>query len=322
MPAFRFVRPGSLSQAFRELAEPGSCLHAGGTDLLGCIRDGVLSPRKVVSLSGLEELHGIEEIRGGGVRIGALTPLAEIASHPAILNRYSALAQAAASVASPQLRNQGTIGGNLCQKPRCWYFRGDFPCLRKGGNTCFGYTGENQFHCIFGGSGCYMVHPSDTAPALVALKAQLRIAGTGGTRTVPIDSFFIPPSTDPTKETALQPGEVLTEVVLPAVNPAMHSSYTKLRARKEWDFALAGVALAINMENGRASEGRIILSGVAPVPWRVKEAESILVGGRIDSQLAARVANAAVSGAEPLARNKYKVSMVRVLVEDAVLSMA
>jgi xanthine dehydrogenase YagS FAD-binding subunit len=216
LPNFTYARPASLKDAIRELSAPETRLHAGGTDLLGCLRDGVFGAKKLVALGGIAELRGIAAAPDGSLRIGALATLAEIASNPLVTARYAALAEAAASAASPQLRNQGTLGGNLCQRPRCWYFRGDFHCARKGGDKCYAMEGENEFHAILGAIGCYVVHPSDTAPALVALGARTRIAGPRGTRVVPLESFFVPPEKDFTRETVLEPGEILTEVLVPS----------------------------------------------------------------------------------------------------------
>src|ERR1035437_574743 len=185
LPAFTYVRAKSVADGVRQLAAPGTKIHAGGTDLIGCLRDGVFPARTLVSVGGLRELRGISPVPTGGLRIGALTTHAQIVADQAINKSYRALAQASAAVGSPPLRNQGTIGGNLCQRPRCWYFRGDFHCLRKGGDQCFAAGGESHYHAVFGGDKCFIVHPSDTAPAQVALGARVRIAGPGGTRLAP-----------------------------------------------------------------------------------------------------------------------------------------
>jgi len=179
VPSYSYIRARSLDEAIRYLSEDGARLHAGGTDLMGCLRDRVFDVTTVVSITSLKELRGIRATPDGGLRIGSLTTVSEVARNPVIKARYRALSVAASEVASPQLRNQGTIGGNLCQKPRCWYYRGEFHCLRKGGDQCYAIEGENQYHCIFGGENCYIVHPSDTASALVALEASIRQAGHG-----------------------------------------------------------------------------------------------------------------------------------------------
>jgi len=322
MPNFSYVRATSLEDAIRRLSAPGARLHAGGTDLLCCLRSEVIGADRIVSISGLSALRGIKPGTDGGLRIGALATLAELAAHPAIRKDYPALAQAAASAASPQLRSQGTIGGNLCQRPRCWYFRGDFRCARKGGDQCYAAHGENQRHCIFGGEICVMVHPSDTAPALVALEATLRVAGPKGQRSVAAVKFFVPPGKDVTRENVLEAGEILTEVILPPPPAGARGGYYKVRSRGAWDFALAGVASALQFDGGVVKRARLVLSGVAPIPWRIPAAEKELVGGKLDSVTIARVAAAAVAGAEPLSKNGYKVALLRGAVETALSELA
>jgi len=310
----------SVEEAVVQLTN-GSVIHAGGTDLLGCLRDGVFTAEKLVSIQALNELRGVKALNGG-LRIGALTTLSEVAEHPLVSGRYAALAQGAGAAASPQLRNQGTIGGNLCQRPRCWYFRGDFHCLRKGGETCYAVNGENEFHCILGGSGCYIVHPSDTAPALIALEAQAHIVGPSGKRTVPLESFFVLPSQDVTRETVLRPGEIVTEIVLPSLRD-VRSSYRKVRARGAWDFALSGVALGLRLSSDRFVEwARVVLADVAPIPWRALDAEKALIGRRLEVTVIAEAAAACVKGAEPLSQNAYKIDMVQGVVEESLLAMA
>jgi xanthine dehydrogenase YagS FAD-binding subunit len=321
LPPFAYVRPQSLEEATQQLRSEGARVSAGGTDLLGCLRDEVFACSKVVSIAGLDQLRGITRLRDGGVRIGALTPIADVASDPMIAERYAALSQAASEVASPQLRNQGTIGGNICQRPRCWYFRGEFHCLRKGGNTCYAIAGESQYHAVLGGDRCYIVHPSDTAPALVALGARVHIARGGQERIVPIEEFFVPPASDVTKENVLEPGEIVTEIVLPPPADGLRSSYRKVRARGSWDFALAGLALALRFQGDRVADGRIVLSGAAPIPWRSTAAEAVVVGERITPELAARAGAAAMRGAQPLRMNGYKIPLFEGVIEEQLLAI-
>ncbi len=322
LPNFAYVRPTSLDETVEQLSKPGARLHAGGTDLIGCLRDQVFAASSVVSLSSVPGLDAIEKTAEGGLRIGALVRVARLAGEPEVRARFRALADAASVVASPQLRAQGTIGGNLCQKPRCWYYRGEFHCLRKGGEQCFAVRGENHFHCVLGGDGCYIVHPSDTAPALVALQALARITGPDGSRVVPVEGFHVPPSVDPRRETVLEPGELVTEIVLPAPAAGMVSSYRKVRARGSWDFALAGVALALVIDGSRVREARVVLSGAAPVPWRARGAEAALAGRKLDAKSAAAAAEAAVTGAEPLEHNGYKVALFRGLIAEQLEALA
>jgi xanthine dehydrogenase YagS FAD-binding subunit len=316
MPNFTYVRPQSLKEVFPHLSAGDARIHAGGTDLLGCLRDGVFVAEKIVSISRLDELRRIEHLNDGSLRIGALVTVADLTNHELIKESYPALAQAASEVASPQLRNQGTIGGNLCQKPRCWYYRGEFHCTRKGGTRCFAMAGENQYHCILGGRGCYIVHPSDIAPALTAFGASLEIAGAGGTRRIPVEQLFVLPEQAITKETSLEPGEVLTAVLLPPTEQGFHSSYRKVRARGSWDFALAGVALALHLQGPKVAGARIVLAGAAPVPWRCGEAEKVITGQSLDDDLIARAAAAAMQGARPLRGNEYKVDLFKGLIEE------
>jgi xanthine dehydrogenase YagS FAD-binding subunit len=319
---FSYRRPASIKEATAAASRPEARILAGGTDLLGCLRDGVFQANRLVSINGIKDLTGIRPRAGGGLRIGALTTLTEIAGNQQILDRYPVLAQAAAAVGSPQLRNQGTLGGNLCQRPRCWYFRGDFHCLRKGGDTCFAAAGQNQLHCIFGGYECFMVHPSDTAPALVALDAKVSVTGRRGARQMPLASFFVLPKASLVKENVLEPGDVVTEVLLEAPPSGARGAYRKVRDRASFDFALAGAAIVLAMAEGKVRTARVVLSGVAPVPWRSAEAEQALVGKPLDAATAEAAAAAAVKAAVPLAENGYKVPLVRGILEETLIALA
>lgn len=321
LPKFSHVRPSSLGEAVTVLDERDSRVHAGGSDLIGCLRDGVFATETVVSLAAIPELRGIAAAADGGLRIGAMTTIADIAADETVASRFTALADAARVVASPQLRNQGTIGGNLCQKPRCWYYRGDFECLRKGGELCYAVEGENRYHCIFGGELCYMVHPSDTAPALAALGAVCRVTGPTGSRSVAVERLHVPPSEDPQRETVLDDAEIVTEIVLPPPTTGLRSSYRKIRSRAAWDFAVAGVALAVAFDGDTVRSARVFLSGVAPVPWRSTAVEEVLTGRRLDPATVADAAEAATVGAEPLTDNGYKIDLVKGVVAEQLEAM-
>jgi xanthine dehydrogenase YagS FAD-binding subunit len=284
------------------------------------VRSEIIQVEKVVSISSLKALKGISARPDGGVNIGALTPLADIAANASIAERYAVLAQAAAAVGSPQIREQGTAGGNLCQRPRCWYFRSDLQCLKKGGSTCYAMGGENQYHAIFGGGPCFCVHPSDVAVALVALQAQLAIAGPAGSKVVRIENFFVGPNKSIDKENILLPGEIVTDIRIPPARGQMRSSYRKIRARGSWDFALTSVAAVLQLDNDSVRTARIVLGGVGPYPWRVEGAEKLLAGKKLDGAVAAAAAEAAVSGAAPLRDNAYKVEMVKGSVEESVVA--
>jgi len=320
MNNFAYVKAGSLAEAIKALSTKGAWLHAGGTDLLGCARDEIFQVEKIVSISGLKQLRGIAAQPDGSVKIGALTPLADIAANSLIAGKYSVLAQAAASVGSPQIRQQGTIGGNLCQKPRCWYYRSAIRCFKKGGTKCYAVGGENQYHAIFGGGPCFYVHPSDVAVALAALQAQLSIAGPSGSKTVKIENFFVSPKESIDRENVLLPGEIVTDIHVPPAGGAMKSLYRKFAARGSWDFALVSVAAIVQLENGSARTARIVLGGVGPHPWRIEAAEKLLVGKKLDLAAAA-AADAATAGATPLKDNAYKLEMVKGAIEEAIAAL-
>lgn len=321
MNNFAYVKAGSLAEAVKALSTKGAWLHAGGTDLLGCARSEIIQVEKVVSISGLKQLKGISVQPDGGLKIGAMTPLADVAAHPAIGAKYGVLAQAAASVGSPQIRQQGTIGGNLCQKPRCWYFRTDIQCLKKGGTKCYAISGENQYHAIFGGGPCFFVHPSDVAVALTALDARIVITGRSGNKTVQIENFFVSPRKIVARENVLLPGEIITEIRVPPVSGSAKSSYRKITTRKSWDFALASVAAVLQIENDTVRAVRMALGGVGPYPWRIEAAEKLLAGKKLDAAAAAAAAEAAVTGAFALRDNAYKIEMVKGAVEESLMSL-
>ncbi|MGD0623653.1 MAG: xanthine dehydrogenase family protein subunit M [Thermodesulfobacteriota bacterium] len=322
LPNFDYVSPGSVQDAVKQLSSGGARVLGGGSDLLRCFRDEVFSADKVVSLRKISALKGIKAV-SGGVSIGAMTTIADVAKDSVIRVQYPGLAKAASEVASPQLRNQGTIGGNICQRPWCWYFRGGFDCLRKGGSMCYAQNGDNRYHAIFNKDAlCFIVHPSDTAPALMALQAMVSIAGPKGTKKVRIDDFFVGPGTDLTKETILEQGQVVTEIFLPAPAAGLRSSYLKIRERKGWDLALVSVALALQMKDGKVAGGHVVLGGVAPVPFHSKEAESAIMGKALDAGTIEQAAADAVRGAEPMKHNGYKVAMLRGALEEALQAIA
>lgn len=323
MSNFAYVRPKTIQETIKHLSSDSSRIYAGGTDLLGCLRDDIFGAKKIVAIGQFKDLEGIRITKEGGLGIGAATTISEVADNKIIQERYPALAQGASEVASPQLRNQGTLGGNICQKPRCWYYRGEFHCLRKGGDRCYAYEGENHFHCILGSGGiCYIVHPSDTAPALVAYEAIAQVVGPKGTRRVPLEKFHVLPSQDVRKETVLKPNEIVTEILLPHPVQGLRSSYRKVRARRSWDFALAGVALALQFKGDRVEKARIVLSGAAPIPWRSGEVEEAITGKRLDNDTISKAAQAAVKKAEPLKHNAYKIPLFRGVIEEELSKIA
>jgi xanthine dehydrogenase YagS FAD-binding subunit len=319
---FTYKRAASIQEAVEAASRPGAHILAGGTDLLGCLRDQVFDAETVVSVSAIRDLKGIGPRTGGGLRIGALATLTEVAGNRQVRESYQALAEAAAAVASPQLRNQGTLGGNLCQRPRCWYFRGDFHCRRKGGETCFAETGENQFHAILGWDRCFIVHPSDTASALTALGAKVTIAGRKGRRTIPIESFFVLPKASLLKENVIEAGELVTEILLDPPEPGARSTYRKVRERGAFDFALAGAAIRVGLAGNQVRSARVVLSGVAPVPWRSTDAEKALAGKPLDAATISAAAEAAVKDAIAIGKNDYKIALARGVLEETLTGLA
>jgi xanthine dehydrogenase YagS FAD-binding subunit len=229
---------------------------------------------------------------------------------------------AAGKVGTPQIRNMGTIGGNLCQRPRCWYYRNNYPCFKHGGDTCFSAAGENDYHAILEGGPSFIVHPSDTAPALVALGATARIVGGSGERTVPFDRFFVTPKQDVRRENVLQPNEVLAEITVPSAPAGSKAIYVKEMVREVWDFALCSVAAMVTVQNGVVQDARIVLGGVAPIPYRALKAEAAIKGKPLDEASCTAAGLAATDGARPLAKNGYKVPLTQAVVKRALLSLA
>ncbi len=319
---FEHCRASDLIPTLPLLAEPETEGYAGGTDLLGELKRGIRRIRRLVNLQGLEQLGGISAGGEGDLRIGALCTLEEMDRYLGEGNQYPALAQAIHSVATPQLRAMGTLGGNLCQHPRCWYFRSrDFPCWLKGGKTCFAANGENPYHAILGRGMCQAVHPSDLAPALISLGARIRIVGISGTREIPLEELYQKPEPLHRSMTVLQPGELLTELFVPGTSRESRGIYLKAMERKAWAFALASVAIRVNYRDKRFEEVRIVLGGVAPIPWRAKRAEAILKGAGLTKDTAAKAATEALSDARPLRDNKYKVLLAQSLIEKALLAL-
>ncbi len=325
MKSFANVNPKDLGQVVATLQEARQAgkkvaLVGGGSDLLGMIKEGLAAPDLLVNLKNLKEFEGISS-DSDGVRIGGLTTLDTIIEHSLIRSNYTVLSEGAATVATPQIRNVGTLAGNLCQRPWCWYLREGFPCFKNGGNMCYSSVGENQFNAIFGGGPSFIVHPSDTAPALVALGANFRIVGPDGERIVPASEFFILPSQDIARENVLKEDEILVEIQLPATAKDRKSTYVKIMDRDAWTHAMVSVAVVLDVSQGICSRAEIVLGGVAPIPWQVSSAASMLVGQQITEDLAGKVGQVAVEGARPLAKNGYKVQMTQALVKRTLISL-
>jgi xanthine dehydrogenase YagS FAD-binding subunit len=323
MRSFEYATANGLEQAIALLGEGDGVVRplAGGTDLLPLMKADVAQPRRLVDLKHLPELAaGIRETPDG-VSIGALTTLSALASSPVLRSRFAAVAEAADLAATPQLRNMATLGGNLLQRPRCWYFRSaHFNCWLKGGEVCHALDGENQLHAMLGDSQCVATHPSDPPAALLAFDAQVTLSSSGGSRTLPLAEFFTLPNDEHRVENVLQPGEIVTAIHLPGAAGA-RSTYLKAMNRKVWAFALVGAAAVVKLEGGEVRRARLVLNGVAPIPWRAHAAERVLEGSDLADETIANAAQAALADAHPLSKNGYKVRLAEGLIRQTLRSL-
>lgn len=325
MKSFELYDAATVQDAVGLLSKYGSSAKvvSGGTDLVsGIMKDwvqgkGMPLPGKLIDVTAIPEMVGIK-IAGGNATIGAATTLGSIADSDDIAKSWPLLAQALASVASPEIRNLGTLGGNINQRPRCWFFRGEnFDCYKKGGDFCFAVTGDNRYHAIIGGELCYIVHPSDAATALLALNASAAVAGTSGARTVTFDNYFAGPRTDVLRENVLKNDEILVNVTVPALAPNTKTAWAKLKFRQAYDFALVSVAAVVTQENGVWKDGRIVLGGVSPVPYRATGVEQALAGKNIKDNIKTAV-QSIKTVARPMSSNAYKVDLAMTLIESTV----
>jgi xanthine dehydrogenase YagS FAD-binding subunit len=316
---FAYLRASSADDAAAHLAEPGAVPLGGGTDLLVAIGEEIAHPSTLVDLRTIPHSRGVTVLENGDVRIGASTRVADLAADPQIRERFAVLAEACDFVGTPALRNMGTIGGNLCQRPRCWYFRRGVHCLKNGGTTCPAVDGENQYLAILDAGPCFIVHPSDPAVALTALDAELELTRSGSARRIPIDAFYVLPAERMDHETVLQHGEFVSAVILPARAAGGRQRYHKLMQREAWDFALVSIA-ACRRENG---DVRLVLGGVAPRPWRVASSvEEDVSSGGLDEDTIATLADRALYDARPLSKNAYKVELAASLLRQSIAELA
>ena len=323
MNRFELARVTTAAEA-RELVteKPGSVLKAGGIDLLDHLKEHLVEPPRVVDIKRIPGLDAIAVEADGSLKIGALATLAKVAAHAGVKKTHPALARACGEAASPQIRNVATIGGNVLQRPRCWYYRLEqYKCVKKGGELCFAVAGENRYHVLFGGGPAYPPHPSNAAVPLVAYGATFVLDGPKGPRTVPAAEFFVLPEKDPTRENVLQPGEILTEIRVPAT-AGWKSAYYEVRERAAFDWPLVAAAIGVRAEGGVVRDARVVLGQVATIPWRSAAAEKALVGKRLDAAAAEAAGKAAVEGAVPMSDNGYKVELVTTLVRRIVASLA
>jgi xanthine dehydrogenase YagS FAD-binding subunit len=321
MPAFELLQPSSIADAQKLLAQQGrdGWVLAGGMDSFDWLKDRIKKPKVVVDLSGIAELKGVRDT-SDGIEIGAMTTLTELVQHPVISEKYKLMAQSAELVASPQIRNQGTIGGNVSQDARCWYYRAGWPCYRAGGNICYADTpgGRNREHAILHAERCVAVNPSDTAPALIALDAKFVIRGSRGERVVDAEDYFIGPDIDITSLHILKPGELLTAVRIPSTWAGTQFYFEKVRDRNVWDFALLNVASAMKVSNGGIERIRIAVNGAAARPLRLKLVEDAVRGKPANAATGEMAGKLAVEGAVPLQFNAYKIPLMRNLVKRAI----
>jgi xanthine dehydrogenase YagS FAD-binding subunit len=324
MEAFEYASPTTKEAAVKLLAAKWGETEvlAGGTDLLSLMKDYVTSPKRLVSLQAVKELKGIEYKPSSGLRIGSTATLRELLDHAEVRRQYPALVQAAEGVRSQQLQSVGTVGGDLVQRPRCWYFRGGYGLLAQMDGKSLVPGGENQFHAVLGNSGpAYFVNPSSFAPILIALGAKVRLLGPQGAREVGLDKFFVTPTSSDQREYDLKPNEILTDILVPPAGGAKMAVY-EVRQKEALDWPLAAAAVVLNLSGKTVKSARVVLGHVAPVPWPSPEAEAALGGKSVDDSVADAAGKAAVSNATPLSKNAYKVQLARVAVKRAILAAA
>jgi xanthine dehydrogenase YagS FAD-binding subunit len=320
MNRFEVITPSDLPGASRLLSQRGNIALAGGIDTVDLLKQEIIEPHALINLKGLSGMDGIQSDAAAGLRIGALVKLHQVADSAEVRERYAAIAEAAGTAATPQIRNLATVAGNLLQRPRCWYFRNpDVDCLKKGGLKCYAAEGLNRYHAILGGGPSYIVHPSNLAPALIAFGATAKVFGPKGEHEIDLEQFFVLPWTDVLRENVLQPGEIITEIIVPLPLPGTNSVYLEAREKQSFDWPLVSVAAVVANAANHVQTARIVMGAVAPIPWRVPDAEKILAGATLDSAVAAHAADIALSGAKPLADNGYKVPIAKALVRRAIL---
>lgn len=318
MNRFSFVDCTSLEHALGELGS-GTEVKAGGIDVLDRLKEGLDQPEKLVNIRNIRSLAAIED-SAQGLRIGPLATLTEVSEHTAVKQNYAALAHATGHAATPQIRNVATIGGNLLQRPRCWYFRNaDFPCRRKGGEICFAQDGENQYHAIFDNHICAIVAPSSAAVPLIAFNAQVELTSKDGKRTVPLEKFYVTPEQNVTREHSLRPGELLTAVVIPRTSQNTKSAYQKYGEKDSHDWPIADAAVVLDMDGNTVRKASIVMGAAAPTPMRATASETLLSGKALNEQLARQAGKAAMQRATPLAHNGYKVGLFETAIYRTVL---
>jgi xanthine dehydrogenase YagS FAD-binding subunit len=323
MNNFSFVDCHTVNDALDQLT-PNAMIKAGGIDLLDLMKEGIVAPPRLVNIRNIETLHRITVVKEG-LHLGPLVTLSEIAAHPEIRRSYTGLADAAGHAATPQVRNMATLGGNIMQRPRCWYFRSsDFDCKKKGGSSdaCHAHEGENQYHAVLNNGTCAMVHPSSTAVPLLAMNAQVELTSKRGKRTVAMANFYVPPEKSLINETVVQPGELITGIFIPAPEPGTRSAYQKYGEKESFDWPIADAGVVLVMDGSHCSKAAVVLGVAAPTPIRATAAESMLAGKVIDEPLARAAAKAAMQGATPLSQNGYKTTLFETAIYRTILLAA
>lgn len=326
MKQLRNVNATSFTEAAtaaQQASEQGQSVafSGGGTDLLQQIKDGTDPADVIINLRSVGDGRSIES-SGTGVSIGGLVTLTEVSEDPLLASGLTAIAQAAGSVGTPQIRNVGTLAGNVTQRPWCWYYRNGFNCYKAGGDECFSVNGENGQHAVFGGGPSYIVHPSDVAPALVAFDAVFQVTGPNGSREISSEDFFVLPISNPERENSLAENELVTGIRIPNVSANTVSTYHKIMDREAWTHAEVGVAAVIQRDGNTVQTAKVVLAGVAPIPWRVQAVEDFLAGEQISAAVAREAGEIGIENAVPLANNSHKLPMITAAIEDAVLSLA
>src|SRR3954447_8415274 len=320
MNNFEWTQASSVDEAIA-LTVKGAAIKAGGVDVIDLMKEHLFEPTRLVDIREIKELDYIKDDEKDGAKIGPLVTISKLAEDPIIQKRYPMLATAALRIATPQIRNMATLGGNLLQRPRCWYFRNELTfCRKKGGEKCFAQEGENQYHAIFNNGLCAIVHPSGTATALVAYNAKIEITSKDGKREMELEKFFQPPSADLHRENILQPGEVVTEIRIPAPAANAKSHYIKQGEKESFDWPIAEIACLIEKDGDVCKRASIVLGAASPVPYRAVETEKRLMGKTIDEQVARTAAKATLKNATPLALNQYKVPLFENVMTRAILA--
>jgi xanthine dehydrogenase YagS FAD-binding subunit len=321
MNNFKIAQPHTVDQVTSMTSEQNYYLMAGGTDLLDEIKNNVVEPEVIIDLNSIPDLAYIKST-DKGLHIGALTKVSELADNLQITKDYPVVHEAALSLATPQLRNVGTVGGNICQRPRCWYYRDpQVKCRKKGGSRCYAFKGKNRYHAIFGGGLCYIVHPSDLAPALISLDSEVTISTKKGDKSIPLVEFYALPRANVHRENILKSNEIVKEILIPPPKKGAKSTYFKLKERGTWDFAIVSVAVNGIISGGAFKDIKIVMGGVAPIPWRLEKAEKLIIGKKVTEKIVRDATKNAMADAKPLAENAYKKDLAEVIVASTIMSL-